>query len=139
MAVKLIVESFTLKPEVCCSCEAFIIAKWTNQVLFRVKPTVFRYNKTHSTIFACATYNFIKYLPLVKIQIFGVSESTRPVCNHLHFNSIKTTLKTLFSSNIVIFAFLTKKLWWVRQQFRNTAKVLPIKMHISRKKIISIL
>ena len=39
----------------------------------------------------------------------------------------------------MIFAFLTKKLWWVRQQFRNTAKVLPIKMHISRKKIILIL
>ena len=45
-----------------------------------------------------------------KSSVWCFFKSTRQVCNHLNFNSIKTALKTLVFFKKLIFAFLNPKI-----------------------------
>ena len=74
---------------------------------------MFRLNKMHSTILACASGEFqksfknLKKCVILKVRkkstrsktgsILCFSESARPDCNHLHFESIKNALNIIFS------------------------------------------
>ena len=73
-----------------------------------------------------------------KLSIVMCFSSRTAVCNHLNLNSIKTTLKTIFSLNIVFFIFNPKNFKF-KKTVQNSVKRLPIKMHTYRQKFTSIL
>ena len=66
-------------------------------------------------------------------------KSDRPVCNHLNVSLMKTNLKTIFFFKKIDFCIFNSKKLKEKKTVQNTAKRLPIKMHIYRQKIISIL
>ena len=62
--------------------------------------------------------------------LFFFFKSARPVCNILHFNSIKITLKTFFAlKKAICFAFLTQKLRIERQLFCPLKRTLRKHAH----------
>ena len=79
--------------------------------------------------------NILKMRKKTTISKISIQVGQTSLYNHLNVNFIKTTLKTILSLKKLIFAFLTQK----TKLFKNTAKGLPIKIHIYRQKIISIL
>ena len=105
-------------------------------------------------IFTCATDDFqksrenaifencIKNLSFEKKKkMFDVFKMARQVCRRLHFNLIKYfTKKSFIFKNVLFFffEFLTKKRRSTRKLFQNTTKLLSMKMHKLRQRIISI-
>ena len=61
-------------------------------------------------------------------------KSDRPVCNHIYVNFMKTSLRTIFSLKKSRFCILNPKNFEFKKTVQNTAKRLPIKIHIYRQK-----
>ena len=59
-------------------------------------------------------------------------KSTRPICNHLYFISIKTEL-IFFLFQKVESCMFEQKNCEVKDTFRNTTKLLTIEMHLLRQ------
>ena len=117
---KIDVFSFTLKPEVWGSREISVVAKWIHSVLSS-SSTMFSQNKMISTILACVTDDFqnlekCNILKMHKKSAFSSISSVlcffvsdRHFCNNPNLDSIKTALKSIFSSKKLILAFYNPK------------------------------